>query len=207
MDDDGRLVPPVSFWFDAPWKRHEETTLTDGMPASRLGRQIAEIAAMLNALGIPFALIGGLALAAHKVVRATQDVDLLVDRESSEAIDTEMARLGYRCLHRGAEAANYARRDERMDFLFASRPAARRLLASARQTRSALGTLRVVSAEGLIGLKLQALANEPGRTQDLEDIRALLRMNREALDMEEVRSYFALFGREALLQELLDEAR
>jgi len=52
--------------------------LTDGMPASRLGRQIAEIAAVLNALGIPFALIGGLALASHKVVRATQDVDLLV---------------------------------------------------------------------------------------------------------------------------------
>jgi hypothetical protein len=46
---------------------------------SRLGRQIEEVIATLNALGTPFALIGGLAPASHKVVRATQDVDLLTD--------------------------------------------------------------------------------------------------------------------------------
>ena len=47
------------------------------MPISRLGKQIAEVAAALNANSVGFALIGGLALASHKVVRATQDVDLL----------------------------------------------------------------------------------------------------------------------------------
>jgi|HubBroStandDraft_6_1064221.scaffolds.fasta_scaffold1596497_2 hypothetical protein len=50
-------------------------------PLSRLGRQIAETAAALNAIGARFALIGGLALASYKVVRATQDVDLLVEAE------------------------------------------------------------------------------------------------------------------------------
>ena len=61
-----------------------------------------------------FALIGGLALASHKVVRATQDVDLLVDADDAERIDRTLAAMGYRCLHRSTDAANYERDDERV---------------------------------------------------------------------------------------------
>lgn len=86
-------------------------------PHSRLGAQIAVVAAALNAIGVGFALIGGLALASHIVVRATQDVELLAGLENGDAIDAELARLGYRCLHRSADAANYARGAERVDFL------------------------------------------------------------------------------------------
>lgn len=173
------------------------------MPLSRLGRQIVEVTAALNAIGARFALIGGLALAPYKVVRATRDVDLLVEVESADAIDAAVADLGYRCLHRSADAANYGRGDERVDFLYASRPIARRLLATAAELEGALGKLRVVSAEGLIGFKLQGFVNDPRRTQDLEDIRALLRANRDTLDVGEVREYFGLFDRESLLDELL----
>ena len=176
------------------------------MPAaSRLGRQIAEASAALHGIGVRFALIGGLALAAHKVVRATQDVDLLTDAEMADQVEAELSKLGYRRLHRSADAANYARGDERIDFLYASRPIARQLLASAQEFKTGLGDMRVVSAEGLIGFKLQALVNDPRRTQDLEDIRALLRVNRATLDMEQVRGYFRLFERGALLDELLGE--
>ena len=176
-----------------------------GVPLSRLGKQIAEAAAALDAIGAPYALIGGLALASHKVVRATQDVDLLIEAEKADEVDAELFRLGYRCLHRSADAANYVRGDERIDLLYASRPIARHLLAAAAAGNTALGELRVVGAEGLIGFKLQALANDPRRTQDLEDIRALLRANRVSLDMEELRGYFRLFDRETLLDELLRE--
>jgi len=34
-----------------------------------------------------FALIGGIALASHKVIRATQDIDLLTDAEKAVDID------------------------------------------------------------------------------------------------------------------------
>lgn len=174
-------------------------------PASRLGKQIAEVAAALTAARVRFALIGGLALASHKVVRATQDVDLLIDADKADEIEAELSKLGYRCLHRSADAANYVRGDERLDFLYAHRPIARRLLADAIELRTPLGELRVVSAEGLIGFKLQGLVNDPRRTQDLEDIRALLRANRATLDMGQVRGYFRLFERESLLDELLRE--
>lgn len=175
------------------------------MPVSRLGRQIAQVAAALDAIGAPFALIGGLALASHRVVRATQDVDLLTDAGKAAEIDAELARLGYQCVHRSADAGNYVRGDERVDFLYARRPIARRLLADAVELKTSLGDLRVVSVEGLIGFKLQALENDPRRTQDLEDIRALLRANRATLDMAKTREYFQLFQRESLLDELLRE--
>ena len=172
---------------------------------SRLGRQLEEVAAALNDLGVRYALIGGLALAAHKVVRATQDIDLLVDSGHADEVDNALLKLGYRCLYRSSEAGNYQRGDERLDFLYASRHSARNLLSHALERTTGLGALRVVSAEGLIAFKLQALANNPGRAQDLADIRALIRANRDTLDMAEVRKYFALFGREKMLEDLLRE--
>lgn len=171
--------------------------------ASRLGRQIEELITALDRLGVRHALIGGLALAPHKVIRATQDVDLLTDAASADEIDRELRRLGYQCLHRSVDAANYVRGDERVDFLYARRPAALHLLTTAGRLQSPFGPLRVVSAEGLIAFKLQALVNNPRRTQDLEDIRALIRANRATLDMAAVGEYFKLFDREALLAEIL----
>ena len=65
------------------------------------------------------------------MVRATTDVGLLVRAEDATAIDALLSKLGYRCIHRGADAANCLRGDERLDMLFAHREIARNLLASA----------------------------------------------------------------------------
>lgn len=174
-------------------------------PVSRLGRQIAEATTALRSIDAQFALIGGLALASHNVVRGTQDVDLLVDADRADDIHTAMLALGYDCLHRSADAGNYSRKDERVDFLYASRPIARRLLAGAKAVKTSFGDLRVISTEGLIGFKLQGWVNDARRTRDMEDIRALLRANRSTVDMKEVREYFQLFDRMELLDELLRE--
>lgn len=172
---------------------------------SRLGRQLTEVTSALSGVGARYALIGGLALASYQVIRATQDVDLLTELEKADEIDAALQRLGYRCMHRSEDAGNYLRGDERVDLLYAHRPIARRLLEGARELSTSLGELRVISTEGLIGFKLQGLVNDPRRRQDLEDIRALLRTNRARLDMSEVREYFRLFNRSALLDELLED--
>ena len=173
----------------------------------RLAQQIREAVAAFAELAMPPALIGGLALAAHKVVRATRDVDFLADADDADRVEQLLGQLGYKCVHRSADAANYLRGDEGLDLLYAHRPEARRLLAEAGHHDSALGRLRVVSAEGLIGFKLQSYVNDARRAQDLEDIRSLLRANAITLDMNEVRRYFQLFDREALLDELLESPR
>ena len=41
------------------------------------------------------------------MVRATQDVDLLTEAERADDVEAELLRLGYRCLYRSADAANY----------------------------------------------------------------------------------------------------
>ena len=69
--------------------------------------------------------------------------------------------IGYRCLYRSPDAGNYLRGDERVDFIYASRPAARGLLSNAATIQTAFGEVRVVSTEGLIGLKLQGFVNNP----------------------------------------------
>lgn len=171
----------------------------------RFSKQIEEVVGTLNGAGVKFALIGGLALASHNVVRATRDIDLLVDANDADRVDGLLAKLGYRRLHRSADAGNHLRGDERVDLLYANRPVARRLLQGAAERKTSFGVFRVVSTEGLIGFKLQALVNDPRRTQDLEDIRALLRANLDSLNIDEVREYFSLFQREPLLDELLGE--
>ena len=68
-----------------------------------------------------------------------------------------------------------------------------------------MGPLRVISAEGLIGFKLQALVNHPSGLRDIEDIRALWCAQRDRLSMVEVREYFVMFDRAEMLDGILDE--
>ena len=76
--------------------------LSMSQPLSRLGKQLEEAIAALGKIGARFALIGGLALAPHKVVRATQDVDLLIDADLADTVDRELRALGYQCRSRAA---------------------------------------------------------------------------------------------------------
>ena len=59
--------------------------------------------------------------------------------------------------------------------------------------------------EVLIAFKLQGYVNDPRRLRDVDDIRELLRTNRESLDLQRVRRYFVLFDREAMLDDILAE--
>ena len=172
---------------------------------SRLVDQIRQALAAFAGCKTPPALIGGLALAAHDVVRGTRDVDFLIDAEDADTVHDALVALGYECIHRSEDAANYLRGNEGLDLLYARRPVARGLLERAETHDTPMGRLRVVSAEGLIGFKLQALVNAPQRGRDRQDILDLLRAGRGKLDMQEVRKYFDLFDRGTLLDELLRE--
>lgn len=167
--------------------------------------QIRESLDAFARLRTPPALIGGLALAAHDVVRATRDVDFLVDSVDADRLHELLLGLGYACIHRSSDAANYLRGEEGLDLLYAHRPVARRLLLDAEDRDTPMGRLRVISAEGLVAFKLQGYVNDPTRVRDLDDIRALLRAHYGTLDHQELREYFRLFEKEDLFETLLDE--
>lgn len=170
---------------------------------SNLAEQIREALSMFAHNGTEPALIGGLAVVAHQVVRATKDVDFLVEAEAADKVHDALLDLGYRCLYRSDDAANYVRGTQGLDLLYAHRPLARRLLAQASERETPMGRMRIISVEGLIGFKLQGFVNDASRTRDLDDIRALLKTHRACLDLDELREYFSLFNKPELLNELL----
>ena len=171
---------------------------------SNLAEQIREALSMFADTGTHPALIGGLAVVAHQVVRATKDVDFLVEIEAADKVHAALLNLGYECLYRSDDAANYVRTTEGLDLLYAHRPLARRLLAQASERDTPMGRMRIISVEGLIGFKLQGFTNDATRTRDLDDIRALVKIHRTSLKMDELREYFALFNQSELLDELLE---
>jgi len=159
------------------------------------------------------ALIGGFALPFHGVQRATGDVDFLADAIGSPALHEALLAAGARCLHRSADAANYAAGTSRLspvDFIFARRERALDMLhrAGNRLLRGARLRVPVADAEALIGLKLQAFVNAPSRrAREEADIEALLATHGRSLNAELLRSYFRLFDRERDFDRLLADAK
>jgi len=165
----------------------------------------------LDERGVHYALIGGLAVGLLGAPRSTVDLDLLVAREDLGAVDEVMEGMTYELRHRSENVSQYVSplaAFGQIDLLHAFRPAARRMLGRARRIAAFDGQLElpVLRVEDLIGLKVQALVNDPGRRErEILDMRALMRTHREDLEWPLVAEYFALFGEEELLARLRAE--
>lgn len=151
---------------------------------------------------IGHAVVGGLALAAHGVVRATRDLDLLVEASGADALHAHLTALGFETISRGEDVATYLLGRLRIDVLLARRAHTRAMLNRAGVLVLDGVEVHTVAVEDLIGLKLQALRNDPSRSQDRADIAALLTRHGRTLDLERVREYAQVLGQEALLDEL-----
>lgn len=170
-------------------------------------RQLEDFNADMLAINARFALIGGLAMSAHQLPRATQDLDFLLDKRDADDVHALLLARGYECIHRSEDAANYRRGSEAIDLIYAFRPRAQALIDGAQTRQVGAQALRVVSVEGIIGLKLQAITNDPSRRQDLLDITLLIETHRMTLNLAELRDYFLLFGKVALYDELVPSDR
>ncbi len=149
---------------------------------------------------IDFALVGGLALYFSGAARTTFDADFMIFLTQADAVDRLMKGLGYDCLHKTENVANYASKDPafgQVDFLFAHRPYALAMLSRAVEREFMNVTVKVLQPEDLIGLKVQSSSNQPERlTQDMLDVENLLKGHARTLDWELIETYFRLFDRE-----------
>jgi Nucleotidyl transferase AbiEii toxin, Type IV TA system len=168
-------------------------------------QQLEEFLVMMRSIDARFALIGDLALSAHQLPRATQDIDFLLEKSAADQVDAALIALGYCCIHRSEDAANYRRDTQALDLIYAYRTRALALLLNTQTRVLGAQTLPVISVEGLIGLKLQAISNDPRRLQDLVDIRNLIEKHRQSLDLTVLFDYFGLFDKTALYHELLGQ--
>jgi len=158
---------------------------------------------------IDFALIGGFALHAAGHSRSTQDIDMLVLKEDMPTVKKIMLSFGYELLHESEDVSNFSGKMKelgRVDFLHAHRQYAKNMLKRATECDILDEEFRVkvIVPEDIIGLKVQASSNDPDRYhQDMADIEAVIHKNRESLNMDLIREYFALFNRENELNEIM----
>ena len=152
-----------------------------------------------------YALIGRFAVGLWGVARGTVALDFLVDRDALPRLDPIMAQCGFSLVYRSENVSQFSSPAGGVDFLHAFRRHSRTMLGRAVERSLFAGTMtiKVLRPEDLIGLKVQALANDPGRMPfDRYDIEELMRLHGATLDWTLVEDYFILFERGELFQEL-----
>jgi DNA repair ATPase RecN len=155
----------------------------------------------LSECGADFALIGGFALAAHGVVRATQDIDFLVDGKKKSEVHAALQQKGFKLDHRTDEVMHFSGKGQ-LDLLFANRELSQKMIQNAVKINNF--PVPVVRVEDLIGLKIQAYKNEQRRElRDKADIQALMESNAK-INYGLVKQYADLFGEWRFIQSLRD---
>lgn len=146
---------------------------------------------------IRWALIGGFALGALGVHRATIDLDFIIHRGDWEKVDKIMKTHTYRCAYKSDEVAQYvcqAKIFGEIDFILAHRNISCKMLERAQEKEIFSRTVKVLRPEDVIGLKIQALANDETRaSREYSDIESLLGLYKKELDWALVEEYFSLF--------------
>jgi Uncharacterised nucleotidyltransferase len=171
---------------------------------------IARVNRALHQASVHFALIGGMAMAARGVVRATFDLDFLLMLEDLPAADAALRAEGYQCVFKSDNVSHYENPNlalTRIDILHAFRgPSLGMLKRAAPLAINPDITLPVVSIEDLIGLKVQALTNNPTRARsDWSDIHLLiahLARSQQPPDWNLIQEYLEIFNCTAHLAEL-----
>lgn len=158
--------------------------------------------------GIRYALMGGFAVGLWGGSRTTVDLDFLVNRDDMGKIDVIMQGLGYECRYRSENVTQYVSPLKifgEVDFLHAFREASLQMLQRAEEKMVFGGTLTIktLRPEDLIGLKLQAIKNNPERkASDLADIKVLMQIHKDKTDWSLVEKYFTIFDMLEDLEEL-----
>ena len=148
---------------------------------------------------IRYAAIGGFALGALGVPRATADLDFLVHRDDLDRLHQALSRLGYVRRIQTENVSHYRHPEQAwgaVDFLHAFREIALSMLSRTRALPIFGGTqtIRVLEPEDLIGLKVQAMANDPLRqSRETADIEALLARYGPQVNWQRIEEFFALF--------------
>ena len=159
--------------------------------------------------GVRYALMGGFALHAAGYSRATRDIDILILKEDMPKARKLLLSIGYEVLHESDDVVNLRgalKEQGQIDFLLAHRSYTRNMLKRARECDILQGQfkVRVITPEDIIGLKVQASANDPGRgARDWADIEELLKRHADKLDLKLLREYFSLFNRQDELDDIL----
>jgi hypothetical protein len=151
---------------------------------------------------IRYALIGGFALGVWGIPRATMDLDFLIHKDDLNKLDKILIKKGYKLFFRSENASQYKSDNKELgslDFLHAFREITLKMLSQAEKKKILKRKLniKVARPEHIIGLKIQAMANDSQRKlKELADIEAILRLYERKINWKSIKKYFQLFNME-----------
>lgn len=162
---------------------------------------VERLAKQLEAANTPWAVIGGLALAAHGAGRLTYDLDVVTESGAQADLIQFLESLGYETLHVSRGYSNHAHLDPemgRIDVVYVDGETSRQLFSEAGKHELFPGVDAFVPRpEHLVAMKVLAAKNDPTRRlREMADIAGLMRAC--GLDPAAVRQYFERY-------ELLDD--
>jgi hypothetical protein len=158
------------------------------MGASPVQEAATQIARLLSEMKIDYAIAGALCLAAHGVVRATEDVDVLIARADLERFKEAWLGRGYVNVRPGGKAVRDTVNGVKVDFLIeGDYPGDGRPKPVSFPSPAAAGTdagrVRVVDLKHFVEMKLASGMTAPHRLQDLADVLRLITVAKLPRDM------------------------
>jgi hypothetical protein len=147
---------------------------------SAVHKTLEKITRKLDELGIPYALVGAMALFFHGFRRFTEDVDLLVTPEGLKEIHDRLEGLGYLPPFAGSRHLRDTESGVRVKFVTTGdypgdgkrKPVA---FPDPSESGVVIEGVRCVRLPRLIELKLASGMTNPGRLKDLADVQELIR--------------------------------
>jgi|SRR6058998_3749842 len=142
---------------------------------------LRKIANKLDELGISYAIVGGMALGAHHVVRATVDVDILVSAEGLRKIHEDLDGRGFVPPFVGSRNLKDVETGVRIEFVVQGqfpgdgkpKPVS---FPDPSTAGEVINDIRYLRLPALIDIKLASGMTNPGRLRDLADVQELIRV-------------------------------
>lgn len=117
----GEVLSEFCIPFEARLKNDSRWALSEGslffQDGGAVQQSLKRIASRLEALGIPYAIVGGMALFQHGFRRFTEDVDLLVTSAGWDLIQRNLIGLGYVSPFTGSRNLRDTETGVRIEFL------------------------------------------------------------------------------------------
>lgn len=168
-----QLLDQDSRWALSEGSRHFEER-------SAVFQALHKIAERLKSLGIPYAVVGGMALFRHGLRRFTEDVDILVTKEDLKKIHEKLDGLGYLPPFANSKHLRDTQLGVRIEFLTTGdypgdgrkKPVA---FPDPKEVSFEADGINYVNLHKLVELKLASGMTNAGRLKDLSDVLELIK--------------------------------
>ena len=175
---------------------------------SAVFKALHNIARRLNSLGIPYAVVGGMALFRHGLRRFTEDVDILVTKDDLKTIHEKLEGLGYLQPFAHSKHLRDTEFGVKIEFLTTGdypgdgkkKPVA---FPDPRDVSFEAEGISYLKLPVLLELKLASGMTNPGRLKDLSDVLELIKILDLPIDFAEQLDEFV----RGKFKELWKEAR